>query len=68
MKNEWHVLSETREVPLILRELQQIRIGKLRIGKKQVKTLMTDIPEKLNSKLGKLGLLQLFQTIPKWAL
>lgn len=68
LKNEWHALAETREVPLILRELQQIRIGKLRIGKKPVKTLMTDIPKKLNQTLSKLGLLRLFQTIPKWAM
>lgn len=58
---------QSLKVPLILRELQQIRIGKLRIGKKSVRTLMTDIPKKLNATLAKLGLLPLFRTVPKWA-
>lgn len=68
LKNEWHIFSETREVPLVLRELQQIRIGRLRVGNLPVKTLMTDIPQKLNQTLAKLKILPLFRTIPKWAL
>ena len=64
LKREWNALQETREVPLVLRELQQIRIGKLRLGKKPAKALMTDIPRKLNATLVKLNLLSLFQTIP----
>lgn len=65
---EWLACGETREVPLILAELQQIRIGKLRLGKKPVRTLITDIPQKIHKMLEKLKIGQLFNTPPKWAL
>ena len=65
---EWLARGEHREVPLILSELQQIRIGKLRLGKKPVKTLITDIPKKLKKLLEKLDLFHIFDTVPKWIL
>lgn len=65
---EWLACGETREVPLILGELQQIRIGKLRLGKKTVRTLIADIPHKIHKMLEKLKIGRLFNTPPKWAL
>lgn len=66
--SEWITRGESREVPLLLAELQQIRIGKLRIGKKTVKTLITDIPKKTHKTLEKLKALHIFNTVPEWAL
>jgi transposase len=65
---EWLAQGETREVPLILAQLQQIRIGKLRVREKVVKTLITDIPNRIQKLLEKLHLLYIFGTVPKWAM
>ncbi len=65
--NEWRKLGESREVPLVLRELQQIRIGKLRAGNAPLKTVLTDIPAGLYAVLNRLTLLPLFQRPPAWA-
>jgi hypothetical protein len=51
-------------VPRILRRLQTIRIGQLKVGVKTVGTLLTHIPKTLNDLLEKLGLLKLFATLP----
>ena len=61
---EWRLAKEKGEVPRILRRLQTIRIGRLKVGEKPVGTLMTDIPKELNDTLEKLGLLKLFATLP----
>ena len=61
---EWRLAKEKGEVPRILRRLQSIRIGRLKVGRKPVGTLMTDIPRELNDTLEKLGLLKLFATLP----
>ena len=61
---EWRLAKEPGEVPRILRRLQTIRIGRLKVGDKPVGTLMTDIPKELNETLEKLGLLKLFATLP----
>lgn len=66
--NEWLTRGETREVPLILAQLQKIRIGKLRVKEKIVKTLITDIPSHIQKLLEKLNLLHIFGTVPKWAM
>ncbi|MEI7813110.1 MAG: IS1634 family transposase [Ignavibacteria bacterium] len=65
---EWLACGETREVPLLLAELQQIKIGKLRVGRKTVKTLITDIPKKIQKTLEKIKVFHIFNTMPKWAL
>jgi len=65
---EWRLAKEPGEVPRILRRLQTIRIGRLRVGNKLVGTLKTDIPKELNDLLEKLGLLKLFATLPAWGL
>ena len=61
---EWRLAKEPGEVPRILRRLQTIRIGRLKVGDKPVGTLMTEIPKELNEVLEKLGLLKLFATLP----
>ena len=65
---EWRGSGEAGEVPRLLRRLQTIRIGQLRVGNKTVKTLMTDIPKDMNGLLEKLGATQLFATVPDWVL
>lgn len=61
---EWRLAKEPGEVPRILRRLQTIRIGQLKVGNKEVGALMTDIPKELNDLLEKLGLFKLFATLP----
>ena len=61
---EWRLAKEPGEVPRILRRLQTIRIGQLKVGNKEVGALMTDIPKALNDLLEKLGLFKLFATLP----
>jgi hypothetical protein len=51
-----------------LQQLQTIRIGRLQVGKKSAQSLMTQVPKELNTVLEKLGLLQLFATVPAWAM
>ena len=67
LRNAWQEKGERREVPLVLRELQQIKVGRLRMNEKPLKVVLTDIPGKLYAILEKLGLLPLFQRAPTWA-
>jgi hypothetical protein len=62
---EWRARGETEEVPRVLRQLQTIRLGRLRLGPKVARTLMTQIPKNLNDQLQKLGLAPLFAAPPK---
>ncbi len=62
---EWRAKGETEEVPRILRQLQTIRLGMLKLGAKVQRSVMTDIPKNLNEQLLKLGLVQLFASPPK---
>jgi transposase len=59
--------GEHREVSLVLRELQQIKAGKLRVADTPLKTVLTDIPATLHATLDNLGLLPLFRRPPEWA-
>ena len=61
---EWRAKGETQEVPRILRQLQSIRVGTLKLGSKIQRTFMTDIPKNLNEQLRKLGLSTLFASPP----
>lgn len=61
---EWRAKGETQEVPRVLRQLQTIRVGMLKLGSKVQHTLMTDIPKNLNEQLRKLGLASLFAAPP----
>ena len=62
---EWRAKGETEEVPRILRQLQTIRLGMLKLGAKVQHTVMTDIPKNLNEQLRKLALAPLFAAPPK---
>ena len=61
---EWRAKGETEEVPRILRQLQTIRLGLLKLGSRVHRTVMTDIPKNLNEQLRKLGLASLFAAPP----
>ena len=67
LRREWRQLGETREVPLVLRELQRIRVGRLKLGDEIFKAALTDIPNQLYALLDRLKLLHLFAQVPKWA-
>ena len=62
---EWRARGETQEAPRVLRHLQTIRLGHLRLGNQTPRTLMTQIPKNLNDQLQKLGLAPLFAAPPK---
>ena len=62
---EWRAKGETQEVPRILRHLQTIRLGCLRMGKHVQRALMTQIPKNMNEQLQRLGLASLFAAPPK---
>ena len=58
---------EKGEVQPLLRQLQAIRVGTLKISGQDSKRLLTQIPPELNALLGRLGLLPLFAQPPAWA-
>jgi len=62
---EWRARGETQEVPRLLRQLQTIRLGTLRLGQNTTRPLMTQIPKNLNDQLQKLNLTALFAAPPK---
>ena len=62
---EWRAKGESEEVPRILRHLQTIRLGSLRMGQRVEHALMTQIPKNMNQQLQKLGLAPLFAAPPK---
>ena len=62
---EWRAKGETEEVPRVLRNLQTIRLGVLKMGQKVHRTMMTDIPKILNEQIQKLGLAALFAAPPR---
>jgi transposase len=61
---EWRAKGQTEEVPRVLRQLQTIRLGVLKLGQQVQQTLMTEIPKNLNEQLSKLGLASLFAAPP----
>ena len=61
---EWRDQGESQEVPRVLRQLQTIRLGTLRLGEKLYAKLMTEVPKNLNAQLKKLGLAHLFAAPP----
>ena len=62
---EWRARGETEEVPRLLRHLQTIRLGTLRLGQDTARPVMTRIPTNLNEQLLKLNLTALFAAPPK---
>ena len=61
---EWRAKGEVEEVPRVLRNLQTIRLGMLKLGQKIQRTVMTQIPKHLNEQIQKLGLAALFAAPP----
>ena len=61
---EWRAKGETEEVPRVLRHLQTIRLGVMKLGQHVQHAVMTAIPKNLNEQLVKLGLASLFSTPP----
>jgi transposase len=64
---QWRQKDQTIEVHNLLRQLQSIRLGRLELGGKAFKHIVTQVPKDLNATLDKLGLLPLFATPPAWA-
>lgn len=67
LASEWKAKGETRRVVDVLRALQKIRIGALRLDGKPVARLLTEVPPALNQTLSRLDLLALFSKPPPWA-
>jgi hypothetical protein len=59
---EWRAKGETGEVQRLLRCLQAIRVGTLKIAGQDSKRLLTQTPPELNALLAKLDLVPLFIT------
>jgi transposase len=64
---QWRQKDQTIEVHNLLRQLQSIRLGRLEVGGKIFKTMVTQVPKDLNGTLDKSGLLPLFAHPPAWA-
>jgi transposase len=62
---EWRAKGEVEEVPRVLRNLQTIRLGMLKLGQQIHRTVMTQIPKILNEQIQKLGLAALFAAPPR---
>ena len=67
LSNEWRAKSEKGELQRLLRQLQSIRVGYLKIAGKNSKRLLTQIPAEINALLDRLGLLTLFAQPPTWS-
>ncbi len=64
---QWRQKDQTIEVHNLLRQLQCIRLGRLELAGKTLKTVVTQVPKDLNATLDKLGLVSLFAAPPTWA-
>jgi transposase len=67
LERQWREKDQTIEVHNLLRQLQSIRLGRLAVEGKAIKTLVTQVPKDLNATLNQLGLLPLFTHPPAWA-
>jgi transposase len=67
LAHEWRAKGEKGELQPLLRQLQAIRVGTLKIADQDSKRLLTQIPPQLNAVLTRLGLLSLFAQPPAWA-
>jgi transposase len=62
----WRQKDQTIEVHNLLRQLQSIRLGRLKLEGEKFKTMVTQVPKDLNDLLAKLDLLALFAKPPAW--
>ncbi len=67
LERQWRQKDQTIAVHNLLRQLQSIRLGRLQVEGKTLKTLVTQVPKDLNPLISKLGLLPLFAQPPVWA-
>lgn len=67
LERVWRQKDQTLEVHNLLRQLQSIRLGRLALDGKPLKTMVTRVPKDLNDTLNPLGLLPLFAHPPAWA-
>lgn len=67
LAQEWRQKGFNADVPRILRRLQTIRLGRLRVLGAEAPPAITPIPVELNDLLAKIDLLKLFAAPPKWA-
>jgi transposase len=67
LERPWRQKDQTIEVHNLLRQLQTIRLGRLEVEGKALRTLVTQVPRDLNATLNKLGLLPMFSQPPTWA-
>ncbi len=67
LRLEWTRLGHNGEVPRVLRRLQTIRLGRLRVLGAEAPPAMTPISAELNKILEQINLLKLFAAPPKWA-
>jgi transposase len=67
LERVWRQTDQTLEVHNLLRQLQCIRLGRLELDGKNLKTMITRVPKDLNGTLNQLGLLPLFAHPPTWA-
>jgi transposase len=63
---EWRQKDQAIEVHNLLRQLQSIRLGRLQLGPKTFKMMVTQVPKDLNARLARLDLLPLFAKPPAW--
>jgi len=67
LRLEWIRLGHHGDVPRILRRLQGIRLGRLRVFGAEAPPAMTRISPELNELLAQTNLMKLFAVPPKWA-
>jgi len=67
LDRQWRQKGQTIEVHNLLRQLQSIRLGRLEVSGKALKTVVTQVPKDMNALLDKLGLLPLFSSPQQWA-
>ena len=68
LATQWRACGEAGEVTRLLRQLQKIRLGEIRLGEESGSVAgVADVPPEFNTLLEKLHLLHLFATPPKWA-
>lgn len=67
LAQQWRQKEVNNDVPRLLRRLQKIRLGRLRVLGAEAPPAISPISPELNDLLAKIDLLKLFAAPPKWA-
>lgn len=67
ISQEWKKLGVTEEVHRLLSELQQIRVSTVYAAGKALRKPLVYIPNRLESRIDRLGIRPLFRDLPAWA-